>query len=174
MGITYNLKCEKCHYSIDVIEGVGYADSPNSVFYGRSGDPDANWSIAFPDGICEDGEPLLKEYVEDSAICDTVFEMIGKGGCPSTDYGHELYRCKECDSLENHFHFKIVEGHKQYEPSFSCKLCTGNLERIIVGNGRFVVDDDIKKYDEVDGIVHLKCPKCEEEFLKYVQVLFWD
>ena len=123
MGSGYGIKCTDCDYEISISEGVGMQHSPNAVFYGRCDDPSQNWSIAFPDGYCEEGRPLLFEIIKDEAIKSKASEFLKNGAKPDEYYGYELYSCPECSLLDNLFYFKLKSKSETYEPEYHCKKC---------------------------------------------------
>jgi len=129
MGYGYGIKCAKCDYGISVIEGIGFSYSPNAVFYGRCDDPTQNWSIALPDGYCEESKPLLLKLVESEGIKEKAFGLLSKGAAPD-GYGHALYICPKCNQLKNLFYFKLVSATEQYEPDYHCSKCKTQIQEV--------------------------------------------
>ena len=96
--------------------------SPNAVFYGKCDNPENNWSIAFPDGYCEDGKPLLDELVRSKKIRDKAFQLLNDGYKPE-EYDHEIYYCSKCEVLSNRFYFLLESDNDDYEPEYKCSKC---------------------------------------------------
>ena len=173
MGQGYSLKCSSCDYSISVTEGVGMMYSPHAVFYGRCDDPTQNWSIAFPDGYCEDDKPLLLSLVKSKRIKDKAFELLANGAAPvDFDYGHELYVCPKCMRLANRFHFKLESPSEQYEPNYRCSNCKALLHRVEV---KFAKDGNGKVVYKNKRAANWKCPECGGDRLVYGEdMIMWD
>jgi hypothetical protein len=164
MGQQYELKCAACAYGIQVTAGIGMMYSPHAVFYGRCGDPGQNWSLAFPDGYCKDGKPLLLSLVESQRIKDAAFGLMSRGATPDDEYGHELYACPNCKRLANRFYSKLTSTIDQYEPDYHCSNCRTQLRRLELEQGH---DDQIEIVDRNHRKVHWKCPECGCENLIY-------
>ena len=172
MGKGYGIECTACDYSISVTEGVGMRYSPNAVFYGSCNDPSQKWSIAFPDGLCKPGKPLLDDLVENESIKSRAFALIEAGATPTKGYGHELYVCPKCNRLHNNFYFHLKSAAEEYEPDYKCSHCNSLLERaeLITENGLKMV---IFKNNEN---AHWKCPQCGNDKLEFMNgsLLRWD
>jgi hypothetical protein len=123
MGQQYELKRAACAYGISATQGVGMMYSPHAVFYGRCDDPGQNWSVAFPDGYCEDRKPLLLSLVKCQRIKDVAFGLISNGATPNREYGHERYGCPNCKRMANRFYFKLTSPTHKYEPDYHCSNC---------------------------------------------------
>ena len=162
MGYGYVIKCSKCDYDFEVMEGVGFAHSPNAVFYGRRGDPKQKWSVAFPDGYYEEGKPLLLSLVNSEKIKEKTLELLNKGASPEEYYGYEPYVCPNCMRFENRFYFKLTTRKEDYEPEYNCTECKEILKRAdmkINDNAQVeIVDTDGRKID-------WKCPVCGNDRL---------
>ena len=173
MGKGYVLKCSSCDNSISVIEGVGMMYSPHAVFYGRCDDPTQNWSIAFPDGYCEEDKPLLLSLVKSKRIKDKAFDMLADGATPTDfEYGHELYVCPKCMRLANRFYFKLESPSEQYEPDYRCSTCKTLLRRIEV---KFDNDDSAKVEYKNHRAVDWKCPECGgARLISDGNMIMWD
>ena len=172
MGQQYGLKCAECDYSISVTEGVGMRYSPNAVFFGRCNDSSQNWSIAFPDGYCEEDKPLLLSLVKSKRIKDTAFELLSNGAVPDNGYGHELYICPKCSRLANRFYFKLSSDTEQYEPDYRCSKCKTTLRRVALKHGDDGRSNVIYKNNRSAG---WKCPDCDCGKLVYSgDFILWD
>ena len=99
------------------------AYSPHAVFYGHCDDPTQKWSVAFPDGNCEEGKPLLFSLVENQKIKEKAYELLNKGASPEDYYGHELYVCPKCMRFDTQFYFKLTSWREDYEPEYICTEC---------------------------------------------------
>ena len=170
MGQGYNLKCSTCDYRISVTEGIGMAYSSNAVFYGRCDDPTQNWSIAFPDGYCEGGKPLLSKLVKSKKIRNKAFELLASAAVPD-EYGHELYICSKCLLLSNRFYFRLLHENGDYEPDYKCPHCKTSLRRVAIKT----------KTDGTVDIVYTnhrkaewKCPDCGGNKLELDGMMLWD
>ena len=173
MGQSFDLKCSTCDYSVFVTEGVGMMYSPNAVFYGRCDNLTENWSVAFPDGYCENDKPMLLSLVKSKRIKDKAFELLANGATPD-EYGHELYSCPKCAQLTNRFYFKLTSPTEQFEPDYRCSKCKSSLCRVEMrfdndGNGEIVYKNHRK--------VNWKCPECGGDRLVHSDdmiMLYWD
>jgi len=171
LGKHYGVKCTSCNYSISVKEGVGMMYSPHAVFYGCCNDESQNWSIAFPDGLCEPGRPLLEELVRSKDTKERAFSLLEAGAIPTDDYGHELYVCRKCHHLFNRFYFRVQAEDEEYEPDYRCSHCKTLLKRA-----------DLKPDHETLRVVYRNnkdanwhCPQCGNERLQYDGfMLLWD
>lgn len=170
MGQLYGIKCTCCDYEFSVQEGVGMMYSPHAVFYGSCDDSSQNWSIAFPDGYCEPGKPMLNDLVKSAEIKARAFDFIKAGGTPG-EYGHELYICPDCNRLHNEFFFSLVKGDAEYEPEYQCSHCRIPLRRVLLKE-RF----KDHKFVFVGGeTADLHCPQCGNKTLEYDRpILNWD
>ena len=172
MGQAYSIKCSSCDYGLSVTKGVGMMYSPNAVFHGRCDDPSQNWSLAFPDGYCEDDKPLLLSLVKSEKIKDKAFTLLATGAVPDFGYGHELYTCPKCMQLENRFYFKLISPSENYEPDYKCSICRASLYRVVVKlnrNGRIkLTRRDRQKVD-------WKCPDCGgNQLISNGDLIYWD
>ena len=157
MGQGVSVKCSKCEYGSEYIQGVGMMYSPDAVFFGRCDDPTQNWSVAFPDGYCEDDKPILDSLVKSKRIKEAAFELLSKGGKPG-DYGHELYCCPKCHRLLNRFYFEVITPTEKYEPAYRCSRCKTAL---------VVIDPEEKEggcklYDRKGNEVEWQRPECKD------------
>ena len=171
MGVFYRIKCSSCDYGLSITEGVGMMYSPHAVFYGRCDDPTQNWSIAFPDGFCENGEPLLLSLVKDDDIREKAFLLLNSGAEPG-DYGHDLYICPKCTQLENRFYFKLHAQSEDYEPDYKCLNCNTSLRRVELKDHN---DGEMEVVDENHRKVNWLCPKCGNDRLMCDEEMYeWD
>ena len=172
MGKAYELKCSQCEYGISVLEGFGFAYSPDAVFFGHCDDPTQNWSVACPDGYCEKDKPYLLELVDDEVIRDKAFELLANGATPD-NYGHELYACPKCMRLANRFYFELMSPNEQFVPDYKCLACKTSLLRVKVlrernGRGKIVYRNNHQ--------ANWKCPECGCAKLVFVRgsIRNWD
>ena len=171
MGSGYDIKCSSCDYSFSVWEGIGMMYSPHAVFYGRCDDPTQNWSIAFPDGFCENGEPLLFSLVEDDEIREKASLLLNNGAEPG-GYGHKVYICPKCMQLENRFYFKLHLQSEDYEPDYKCLHCNTSLRCVELKQHK---DGQIEIVDENHRKVNWLCPKCGNDRLIFGELcMCWD
>ena len=170
MGQGYSIKCADCGYGLTVQEGVGMMYSPDAVFYGRCDDPSQNWSIAFPDGYCENDKPLLLELVKSKKIKEKAFKLLANGATPGK-YGHELYFCPKCMRFSNRFYFKLKSPDETYEPDYRCSHCRATLLRVRIKfgkDGSAVIVGNRRK-------IKWRCPECKGENLDYGdEIIYWD
>ena len=170
MGQGYDLKCSTCEYRVSVAEGIGMMYSPNAVFYGRCDDRSQKWSIALPDGYCEDGKPLLLDLVKSKKIKDKAFELLANGAVPD-EYGHELYLCPKCLRLSNRFYFKLLSEKEDFEPDYQCSHCKTLLRRVKINTRKDgtanIVDKNGRKHD-------WKCLICGGDKLTVKDMVLWD
>ena len=172
MGQNYEIKCSACDYRISVSEGVGMADSPHAVFYGRCDDPSQNWSIACPDGFCEEGIPNLSKYVKSKRIKEKAFALLSQGAKPADDYGYEMYHCPKCMRLENRFYFRLKTFPGKYEPEYKCPKCKGSLQRVELKEKK---DNRIEVVNKNGSKADWKCPKCGNNCLVFDGIeMLWD
>jgi DNA-directed RNA polymerase subunit M/transcription elongation factor TFIIS len=151
--------------------GVGFAYSPDAVFYGRSDDMSKNWAFGFPDGMCEPGKPLLLELMPNCDSRKRAIALLQDGAQPDEHYGHQLYVCPHCNRLENLFYFRLQTSGGYFEPEYECQECHTILIPVILNqnNGSLnLMDNENKKF-------HWKCPSCGNEKLVYShEILMWD
>jgi len=172
MGRQYEIKCDGCGYSISVTEGVGMMYAPHAVFYGCCNNPTQNWSIALPDGYCEEGEPLLLSFVKSKKIKEKAFSLLSNGAHPDDEYGHELYACPKCMRLANRFYFKISSPVEEYEPDYKCSKCKTSLQRAEVKIGK---DKRVKLINRGSKRIDWKCPDCGgNQLIPSDHYIMWD
>jgi len=174
MGQQHYVKCSSCDYGLSVTEGVGMAYSPNAVFHGRCDNPNPNqrWSVAFPDGLCEPGKPLLLSLVRSKKIKNEAFRLLADGALPDYGYGHELYVCPKCMRLANRFYFKLSSPTDNYEPEYKCTKCKTSLKRVEMKS---------RKNGQIDIVyknrckVGWKCPGCgNDKVVLGDGIIMWD
>lgn len=158
MGQIYDLKCAQCNYKMSVMEGIGFAYSPHAVFYGRCDDLTQRFSIAFPDGLCEDNKPLLISLVKSKRIRETAFRLLSSGATTDYGYGHELYLCPQCNRPLNKFYFKLQSDTERYEPDYHCPRCEARLRRVRLKRGKNGQSDEF--FYKNNRKAECKCPKC--------------
>lgn len=172
MGQRYGIKCAACDYGLQVTEGVGMMYSPHAVFYGRCDDPNQNWSVAFPDGYCEEDKPLLFSLVKSKRIKEVALRLLSIGAKPDSGYGHDLYACPKCNRLANKFYFKLTLPTEQYEPDYHCPKCKTQLRRVTLKHGEDGQSELVYKNNHTAG---WKCPECGCEKLVFSgEFIMWD
>ena len=172
MGQQYGMKCAACDYSVSIKEGVGMMYSPHAVFYGRCDDPTQNWSIAFPDGFCKDGKPLLLSLVKSKRIKDAAFRLLANGATPDDGYGHGLYMCPKCNRLAERFYFKLTSHSEVYEPDYSCSHCKIKLRRAELKHGDDGMSEVVYRNHQKS---YWKCPDCGGDKLVFSgDMIMWD
>ena len=173
MGEGFNIKCTTCDYDFEILSGVGFAHSPNAVFYGRcDSNPERRWSICFPDGICKPGTPLLLEIIESESIRERALKLIADGAKPCDDYEYDLYLCPNCMNLENLFYFKLLSLKEHYEPDYRCEKCQITLQRVkVVSYNERTLQLVYRNNHKADW----RCPKCGSNHLVHGgRFINWD
>ena len=187
MGTGILFSCTACKYSKDLSFGVGMMYSPNAVFYGRCNDATQNWSVAFPNGYCENDNPLLLSLVKEEKTKEKAFGFLSKGAKPDGyKYGHEAYICPKCKCLETRFYFRLKKEDVMYEPDYRCEKCVSSLKRThfldtnkkVIENIQNIDYDGISKvficYYENDASVIWNCPDCDNDHFKGEISIHWD
>ena len=170
MGQEFNIKCTACDYSVSVQLGIGMMYSPHAVFYGFCNDNTQNWSVAFPDGLCELGKPLLNDLIKNKRIKEKAFSLLKNRAIADDNYGHELYICSKCQRLYNRFYFHLIDKEGEYEPEYKCSYC-----RVLLKKVELKEDKGILKVFYNNNYAVWKCPKCGNDELAYGDLMIlWD
>ena len=149
MGDGIRISCRQCEYEESFRLGIGFRYNPQAVFYGGSAQKGKS-------------EPLLASLVKDPAILEKALNLIRDGGRPDTDvraYGHEVYGCPNCGSLNRGFYFRITAEGDIFEPQYECPKC-GHVQTCL----------------HIYNASRIKwpCPSCGKKKLSLSHSLFWD
>jgi DNA-directed RNA polymerase subunit RPC12/RpoP len=131
--------------------------SPHAVFYGFCDDPTQNWSVAFPDGMCEQSKPLLLDLVQSTTIKKRALALIQAGAVPE-GYGHLLYECPKCHRLFNRFYFQLKHKDETFEPAYKCSHCKTMLKKAALMNAN--KGKTLTVAHEDGSTTDWRCPQC--------------
>jgi DNA-directed RNA polymerase subunit RPC12/RpoP len=133
MGYGVELKCRECDYSEDFFLGVGMMYFPlrNAV---------------------------NEENLKYKKLRRELMDIIDNHSVKESNYGHELYRCEQCNKLYRRFYVELnYDEDRTYRTEYNCTKCRKPLTRL----------DEFK-------IEEIPCPKCGREGLYQDMVMLWD
>ena len=86
MGQGFSCKCEKCDYTLEYIQGIGYL---------------------YP----LEAEKMLTE-MQQGKFGKRFMEAANKATAPKVEFSHELYRCGKCGELRPDLKIALYDGDK--------------------------------------------------------------
>ena len=86
MGQGYSFKCEKCDYTLDFMQGIGFL---------------------YPMEAAE-----MLTAMQQGKFGKRFMEAAHKAAAPSVEFSRELYRCKECGELRPDLQIDLLDGDK--------------------------------------------------------------
>ena len=148
MGSSCLISCSECFYMKELKIGIGMMYSPELLM-----DLDSEFAL-LPDlisskEILADIRMLLEE--KDAEIAD--------------GYGHQVYRCPECNDFFDQFYLRLEYESGSYEVKYICPECGVSLERLAL---------DVVEKKPV-ALEKYPCPKCGNYSLQCSEgPILWD
>lgn len=148
MGSSCLISCSECFYMKELKIGIGMMYSPELLM-----DLDSEFA-------------LLPDLISSKEILADIRMLLEEKGAEIADgYGHQVYRCSECNDFFDQFYLRLDYDGGSYEVKHICPECGVSLER---------VDLDVVEKKSV-ALEKYPCPRCGNYSLQCSEgLILWD